>query len=103
MSPEAGPVGPPGGADRLLFAPSWRQQRSIERPSSYFPNSFGRGILRSTFARTSLVCAERRWGKDDYDAKATSGGPRYPKRVARTGPKEPWIKPRAVRRRPAVH
>jgi hypothetical protein len=40
MSPEAGPVGPPGGADRLLFAPSWRQQRTVERPSSYFPNSF---------------------------------------------------------------
>src|SRR5215203_6127426 len=45
MSPEAEPVGPPGGADRLLFAPSWSQQRTVERPSSYFPNSFSSSTL----------------------------------------------------------
>ena len=30
MSPESGPPGPPDGADGLLFASYWRQQRSRE-------------------------------------------------------------------------
>src|SRR5215207_6438859 len=56
MSPEAGPVGPPGGADRLLLAPSsWRQQRTVLRPFGYFPHSFGRVILRSPFAGSCIA------------------------------------------------
>src|SRR5919107_6080607 len=37
----------PGGANRLLFAPSWRPYSPRFGTHSEFPNSFGRKILRS--------------------------------------------------------
>jgi hypothetical protein len=48
VRPLEGALLAPGGADRLLFAPSWRPYSSRFGTHSEFPNSFGRLILRSS-------------------------------------------------------
>src|SRR5215208_3874601 len=45
----------PGGANRLLFAPSWRPYSPRFGTHSEFPNSFGRGILGSSFAGSCIA------------------------------------------------
>src|SRR5829696_4649700 len=48
----------PGGANRLLFAPSWRPYIPRFGTHSEFPNSFGRVILRSSCAGSWITYSE---------------------------------------------